>query len=81
MGSLRILTGVVVVFLHTVGIDRAQAQRVVKKLTAQCPTGYVNTGQGSCSALGLMTYTLRPKMDKPCARGWSSVGGGYCRRD
>ena len=57
------------------------AQRVVKKLTAECPMGYIDMSNGKCSALGLMSYTLRPAMEKHCPSGWSPMGGGYCRRN
>ena len=59
----------------------ASAQRVVKKLTAECPMGYIDMSNGKCSALGLMSYTLRPAMEKHCPSGWSPMGGGYCRRN
>ena len=80
MSSLRRSVAIVAI-LTAVAVNGVQAQRVVKKLTDQCPIGYVNTGQGSCSALGLMTYTLKPSEDKPCPSGWSTSGGGYCRRN
>ena len=80
MSSLRRSVATVAI-LTAVAVNGVQAQRVVKKLTDQCPIGYVNTGQGSCSALGLMTYTLKPAKDKPCPSGWSPSGGGYCRRN
>ena len=44
-----------------VQVSTARAQRVVKKLTSECPMGYIDTANGKCSALGLMTYTLRPR--------------------
>ena len=59
----------------------AKAQRVVKKLTAECPMGYIDMSNGKCSALGLMSYTLRPAMDENCPSGWNPMGGGYCRKD
>ena len=59
----------------------ARAQRVVKKLTAECPMGYIDMSNGKCSALGLMSYTLRPAMDENCPSGWYPMGGGYCRKD
>ena len=59
----------------------ARAQRVVKKLTSECPMGYIDTANGKCSALGLMSYTLRPAMGADCPSGWSNIGGDYCRRD
>lgn len=58
----------------------AQAQRVVPKLQALCPLGYVDSFNGKCSTLGLMTYTVTPTRGKACAEGWMNVGGGYCRR-
>ena len=58
-----------------------RAQRVVKKLTSECPMGYIDMSNGKCSALGLMSYTLRPAMKENCPSGWSPMGGGYCRRD
>ncbi|WP_255477197.1 hypothetical protein [Synechococcus sp. BIOS-U3-1] len=59
----------------------ARAQRMVKKLTAECPMGYADMSNGKCSALGLMSYTLRPAMDENCPSGWNPMGGGYCRKD
>ena len=59
----------------------ARSQRVVKKLTAECPMGYIDMSNGKCSALGLMSYTLRPAMDENCPSGWNPMGGGYCRKD
>ena len=58
-----------------------KAQRVVKKLTSECPMGYIDMSNGKCSALGLMSYTLRPAMKEHCPSGWSPMGGGYCRRE
>ena len=58
-----------------------KAQRVVKKLTTECPMGYIDMSNGKCSALGLMSYTLRPAMDESCPSGWNPMGGGYCRKD
>ena len=58
-----------------------RAQRVVKKLTSECPMGYIDMSNGKCSALGLMSYPLRPAMKENCPSGWSPMGGGYCRRD
>ena len=59
----------------------ARAQRVVKKLTAECPMGYIDMSNGKCSALGLMSYTLRPVIEGNCPSGWNPMGGGYCRKD
>ena len=53
---------------------------MVKKLTAECPMGYIDMSNGKCSALGLMSYTLRPAIEENCPSGWSPMGGGYCRR-
>ncbi len=58
----------------------ARAQRVVPKLQALCPLGYVDMLNGKCSTLGLMRYTLAPTNGKACLEGWMNVGGGYCRR-
>lgn len=58
----------------------ALAQRVVPKLGTICPLGYVDTFNGKCSTLGLMTYTVQPTNGQPCASGWANVGGGYCRK-
>ena len=58
----------------------SHAQRVVKKLGELCPLGYVDTFNGKCSTLGLMTYTVIPTDGKACPAGWTNVGGGYCRR-
>ncbi|NDD69000.1 MAG: hypothetical protein EBZ29_06300 [Synechococcaceae bacterium WB9_4xC_028] len=59
---------------------RAHAQRVVPKIADLCPMGYVDTFNGKCSTLGLVTYTVKPTNGKPCPSGWMNVGGGYCRR-
>jgi hypothetical protein len=58
----------------------AWAQRVVPKLQAICPLGYVDTFKGTCSTLGLASYTVAPTRGKACPSGWMNVGGGYCRR-
>ena len=58
----------------------ALAQRVVPKLGNICPMGYVDTLNGKCSTLGLMTYTLQPTNGQPCPAGWMNVGGRYCRK-
>ena len=58
----------------------AQAQRVVPKLGTLCPLGYVDTLNGKCSTLGLMTYTVKPTTGQACPEGWMNVGGGYCRQ-
>lgn len=58
----------------------ARAQRVVPKISWMCPLGYVDTLNGKCSTLGLMTYTVMPTRGQPCPTGWMNVGGGYCRR-
>jgi hypothetical protein len=42
--------------------------------------GYVDTFNGKCSTLGLMTYTVAPTRGKACLEGWMNVGGGYCRK-
>ena len=59
----------------------AKSQREVKKLTSECPMGYADLSNGKCSALGLMSYTLRPAMEGRCPSRWRPIGGGYCRRD
>ena len=59
----------------------AQAQRVVPKIGNICPLGYVDTFNGKCSTLGLMSYTLQPTNGQACPSGWMSVGGGYCRQN
>ena len=59
--------------------NHSQAQRVVKKLSDICPMGYVDSFNGKCSTLGLMTYTVKPDYGKPCPNGWKAIGGGYCR--
>lgn len=61
-------------------VPPAQAQRVVPKLQVVCPMGYVDTFNGKCSTLGLMTYTVAPSQGKACLEGWMNVGGGYCRK-
>ena len=58
----------------------AQAHRVVPKLGTLCPLGYVDTLNGKCSTLGLMTYTVKPTNGQACPEGWMNVGGGYCRQ-
>jgi hypothetical protein len=58
----------------------ALAQRVVPKIGSICPMGYVDLFNGTCSTLGLMTYTLRPTEGEACLEGWMNVGGGYCRK-
>ena len=58
----------------------ALAQRVVPKIGAICPMGYVDMLNGKCSTLGLMRYTVQPTDGKACPSGWMNVGGGYCRR-
>jgi len=58
----------------------AQAQRVVPRIGALCPMGYVDTLNGKCSTLGLMRYTVQPTGGQPCQPGWMNVGGGYCRK-
>ena len=57
------------------------AQRVVPKRQAVCPVGYVDTAKGTCSTLGLQSYTLRPLEGNACPDGWMNVGGGYCRKN
>lgn len=61
-------------------IQPARAQRVVPKLGTICPLGYVDTLNGRCSTLGLMTYTVAPRDGRPCPEGWMDIGGGYCRQ-
>lgn len=58
----------------------ALAQRVVPKIGSICPLGYVDTFNGKCSTLGLMTYTVQPTNGQACLEGWMNVGGGYCRK-
>jgi hypothetical protein len=58
----------------------ARAQRVVPRLQALCPLGYVDMLNGKCSTLGLMRYTVMPTNGQPCLEGWMNVGGGYCRK-
>jgi hypothetical protein len=53
---------------------------VVPKIGSICPLGYVDLFNGTCSTLGLMTYTLRPTEGEACLEGWMNVGGGYCRK-
>jgi hypothetical protein len=53
---------------------------VVPKLGTLCPLGYVDTLNGKCSTLGLMTYTVKPTNGQACPEGWMNVGGGYCRQ-
>lgn len=58
----------------------AWAQREVPKLGYICPLGYVDMLNGTCSTLGLMSYTVRPTNGQPCPEGWMNVGGRYCRK-
>ena len=57
----------------------ALAQRMVPKIGNICPLGYVDTFNGKCSTLGLMSYTVQPTNGQACPSGWMNVGGGYCR--
>ncbi|MCT0199493.1 hypothetical protein KQ313_07360 [Synechococcus sp. CS-1325] len=58
----------------------AQAQEVIPKLQALCPLGYVDTFNGKCSTLGVVSYTVAPTNGEACQSGWMNIGGGYCRR-
>lgn len=58
----------------------ASAQRIVKKIESRCPLGYVDTLNGKCSTLGMMTYTVQATEGRSCPSGWVDVGGGYCRK-
>ncbi|HGY5534955.1 MAG TPA: hypothetical protein ACN46O_07380 [Prochlorococcus sp.] len=62
------------------GFNPVHAQRMVKKLKTICPLGYVDTFNGKCSTLGLITYTVKPTNGEACPSGWMNVGGGYCRK-
>ncbi len=62
------------------GFNPVYAQRMVKKLKTICPLGYVDTFNGKCSTLGLITYTVKPTNGEACPSGWMNVGGGYCRK-
>ena len=64
------------------GFNPVYAQRMVKKLKNICPLGlgYVDTFNGKCSTLGLITYTVKPTNGEACPSGWMNVGGGYCRK-
>ena len=53
---------------------------MVPKIADLCPMGYVDTFNGKCSTLGVMSYTVQPTNGKACPRGWMNVGGGYCRK-
>ncbi|MEO1001531.1 MAG: hypothetical protein AAFX65_00290 [Cyanobacteria bacterium J06638_7] len=66
--------------LLSLGASPALAQREVPKLGNICPLGYVDLLNGTCSTLGLMTYTVEPTYGLPCPQGWMNVGGRYCRR-
>ena len=80
----RFLSRLTLVLASTLGcvavLPPAQAQRVVPKLQVMCPMGYVDTFNGKCSTLGLMTYRVTPTQGKACLEGWMNVGGGYCRK-
>lgn len=58
-----------------------RAQRVVPKRQTDCPMGYVDTARGTCSTLGVKTYTVQPAQREVCPSGWVNVGGGYCRKE
>ena len=79
---LRLSLGGVIVALLATGslVEPALAQRVVPKIGSICPMGTVDTLNGKCSTLGLMSYTVQPTNGQPCPEGWMNVGGGYCRR-
>ena len=81
MFNRKLWLPLIIVVVCDLQASTARAQRVVKELTSECPMGYIDTANGKCSALGLMTYTLRPAMGDECPPGWSSIGGDYCRRD
>ena len=67
------------VVLHVPG-SPALAQEVIPKLQALCPLGYVDTFNGKCSTLGMVSYTVTPTNGEACPPGWMNIGGGYCRR-
>ena len=58
----------------------ASAQEVIPKLQALCPLGYVDTFNGKCSTLGVVSYTVTRTNGEACPPGWMNIGGGYCRR-
>jgi hypothetical protein len=58
----------------------ASAQEVIPKLQAMCPLGYVDTFNGKCSTLGVVSTTVTPTNGDACPAGWMNIGGGYCRR-
>ena len=75
------LAGVTVALLAAGSLAApALAQRVVPKISSICPLGYVDTLNGKCSTLGLMSYTVQPTYGKACLEGWMNVGGGYCKK-
>lgn len=74
------LAGAVAAAVMLLEPQPAQAQRVVRKIGAICPLGYVDMLNGKCSTLGLMRYTVQPTNGQACPEGWMNVGGGYCRR-
>ena len=79
--ALSAMAAALLLSLGATGLPQpARAQRVVPKLQTLCPLGYVDTFNGRCSTLGLMTYTVAPTEGRPCPSGWMNVGGGYCRR-
>jgi hypothetical protein len=67
------------VVLH-VPASPASAQEVIPKLQALCPLGYVDTFNGKCSTLGMVSTTVTPTNGEACPAGWLNIGGGYCRR-
>ena len=77
MSSL-LATAALVVWVYQA--PSASAQRIVKKIESRCPLGYVDTLNGKCSTLGMMTYTVQAIEGRSCPSGWLDVGGGYCRK-
>mgnify|MGYP004172833399 CR=1 FL=1 len=78
--SVGSLTAVAALVLLTWKVPSASSQRIVKKIESLCPLGYVDTLNGKCSTLGMMTYTVKPIEGHNCSTGWVDVGGGYCRK-
>ncbi len=59
----------------------AAGQRVVPRLSDDCPIGYADTRNGRCCSFGRRVEQLQPRQGRDCPPQWINVGGGYCRRE
>ena len=59
----------------------AAGQRVVPRLSDDCPIGYADTRNGRCCSFGRRVEQLQPRQGRDCPAQWINVGGGYCRRE